>query len=193
MRAALAWIKPRLQRRRPWRRLLLEAGLATAGLLAGAHWLTERYGIGIDPQRHVSVRADDGGVPRLYLLSYRDRELSRGEIVSVALPDRAREQLAGAGFALASSSLMKRVAGMPGDQVRVDADGVWVRLATGLALAPTLKRRPESFYRAITLGPEEYFLLGDTTDSFDARYWGPVRKDAIRGSATILYAAGARR
>lgn len=186
----LASIGIRLQRRQPWPRLLLRMGLAAIAMIGAANWFTARYGIGVDPQRNVSVRAADGQTPRLYLLSYRDRAFSRGEIVAVDLPSRARELLADAGFELASSRLMKRVAGLPGDQVRVDAGGVWVRIATGLALAPTLGRPPESFHRTFTLGPEEYLLLGDTEDSFDARYWGPVRKDAIEASASILYARG---
>ena len=30
-------------------------------------------------------------------------------------------------------------------------------------------------------GADEVFLLGDTADSFDSRYWGPVRLTAIDG------------
>ena len=32
-----------------------------------------------------------------------------------------------------------------------------------------------------TLAADEVFLLGDTADSFDSRYWGPVRTTAIDG------------
>jgi signal peptidase I len=36
----------------------------------------------------------------------------------------------------------------------------------------------------MTLGPGEYFLLGDNSPrSFDSRYWGPVSREKILGKA----------
>ncbi|MGE0294633.1 MAG: S26 family signal peptidase [Hyphomonadaceae bacterium] len=32
-----------------------------------------------------------------------------------------------------------------------------------------------------TLEADEVFLLGDTADSFDGRYWGPTRLQSISG------------
>ena len=177
----------RLQNRVGWPRLIGSMVVATAALMVAFHWIAANYGLGIDPQRHASVRAYGGGTPRVYLLSYKNREFARGQIVALPLPPEAREELSGAGFKLPSSVLMKRVAGLPGEKVRIDTDGVWVRVASGLALAKSLRRPAESFHRTLTLRSDEYLLLGDTADSFDARYWGPVPASAIAGSATILY------
>ena len=40
----------------------------------------------------------------------------------------------------------------------------------------------------ITLGENEYFTLGDNSNwSYDSRYWGSVRKEALIGVARWIY------
>jgi signal peptidase I len=42
--------------------------------------------------------------------------------------------------------------------------------------------------KPVKLGPDEYFFLGDhTRRSFDCRFYGPIRRDAILGTASIIY------
>lgn len=40
----------------------------------------------------------------------------------------------------------------------------------------------------VTLGPKEYFMLGDNTNnSQDSRYWGPIQRENIVGRAFFVY------
>jgi signal peptidase I len=42
--------------------------------------------------------------------------------------------------------------------------------------------------RPMRLGPDEYFMLGDNSyRALDARFWGPVKREAIIGTATLIY------
>jgi len=43
-------------------------------------------------------------------------------------------------------------------------------------------------YDEITLGEDEYFLLGDNSaNSYDSRYWGPLPGKNIVGKLTRIY------
>jgi Type IV secretory pathway, protease TraF len=45
----------------------------------------------------------------------------------------------------------------------------------------------------ITLGADEYLLLGDnSTNSFDGRYWGAAKRQSIIGKAVMIHAPPAR-
>ena len=42
----------------------------------------------------------------------------------------------------------------------------------------------------VTLGPDEYFVLGDNTESSaDSRYFGPVKGGDVRGVVDVIYRA----
>ena len=44
------------------------------------------------------------------------------------------------------------------------------------------------FTRTVTLGPEQYFMMGDNRNhSEDSRWWGPVDAERIRGKALFIY------
>ena len=46
----------------------------------------------------------------------------------------------------------------------------------------------------ITLGPDEYLVLGDNSqNSLDGRYYGPIKKEAIIGKAFYIYAPADRK
>lgn len=88
--------------------------------------------------------------------------------------------------------MMKFLRGMPGDTVKVTTERVFingepVEGATGLALYKTLgQETPDHFHTTLTLAEDEYFFLGTSDDSYDSRYWGPVKKDQIQGRAYVL-------
>ena len=101
---------------------------------------------------------------------------------------------------------VKRVIGLPGETVSIDPPYVLVdgkkvtepailkRIAKGesghsgfrLATYPSgILNKPKD---TITLGPDEYFVLGDNTaNSKDSRYFGPIPRDSIIGRVLKIY------
>jgi signal peptidase I len=101
----------------------------------------------------------------------------RGEIWVLSNPDPAD----GNGY-----FLVKRVIGLPGEKVLVKNAQVQVN---GKALdEPYVETASDYRYGPLTLGPEEYFVLGDNRpESKDSHVWGPVKKDAFIGRAFVRY------
>lgn len=61
----------------------------------------------------------------------------------------------------------------------------WVLNCTGEAPET---RFPGWAARRITLGPDEYFMMGDNrNDSMDSRFWGTVKAERLRGRAWFVY------
>ena len=87
-----------------------------------------------------------------------------------------------------SEDFVKRVIGLPGDTVRVAANGqVFV---DGIAINEPYVNDLTNPYQpnTWTLGSNEYFVLGDNRgDSSDSRDWGPVPRDDIIGRAELVY------
>jgi signal peptidase I len=87
-----------------------------------------------------------------------------------------------------SKSYIKRVIGMPGDRVEV-RDGSVIVNSTPLEedYVPQ-EYRDQSEMRPTTVGPEEYFVLGDhRSSSNDSRTWGMVPRRYIYGKAVFIY------
>lgn len=88
------------------------------------------------------------------------------------------------------SDYIKRVIGMPGDEVTIKNDKVYVN---GKALdEPYVHNEPtivEPWGKNHWVVPEgEYFVLGDNRlDSSDSRYWGFVPAENIIGKAEFAY------
>ncbi len=82
---------------------------------------------------------------------------------------------------------IKRVIGLPGDTVKVDASHVWVDgvlLNEPYISAAFNPVQPQSW----KIPPDQYFVLGDNRPvSDDSRYWGDVPKDYIVGKAVLVY------
>jgi signal peptidase I len=85
-------------------------------------------------------------------------------------------------------SYIKRVIGIPGDLVYIDAGQVFVnRHALNESYVP------EDYHDRVSweehrVPPDQYFVLGDhRSSSSDSRTWGFVRRDAIYGKAVFVY------
>jgi signal peptidase I len=85
-----------------------------------------------------------------------------------------------------SRDFVKRVIGVPGDTVEI-RNGIV--LVNGAVLdEPYLTSRDNSSMRLATIGPREYFVLGDNRrGSNDSRNWGTVPEDNILGRVWIIY------
>lgn len=81
--------------------------------------------------------------------------------------------------------MLKRVAAMPGEQVRAQDDGVWVegrRLPLSARLAADLAGRPlpRPVPAWLRLTPSQLWVMSDTNPrSFDSRYFGAIERSWV--------------
>lgn len=109
-------------------------------------------------------------------LSYRFREPGRGDIVVFRYPKNP------------SQFFIKRVIGLPGETVTISKGQVKVSdpAHPGGVIVDESDYIPATMNtfgeRQVTLGPDEYYLLGDNREqSLDSRIFGPVKRSAIVG------------
>ncbi|MGE0046052.1 MAG: S26 family signal peptidase, partial [Hyphomonadaceae bacterium] len=105
-----------------------------------------------------------------------------GEVVTerardVALIEASRRHYAGDG-----DRFIKRVAAIAGQDVCSDGqtlqiDGVEV----ARVFVPVGREAPSAWVGCRRLTSDEILLLGDSPDSFDGRYWGPVSASLVEG------------
>ncbi len=115
-------------------------------------------------------------------VSYRFKEAKRGDVVVFKAPGNE------------DYDYIKRLVGLPGDQVMIKGNRVYVNgqlLDESGYLDSRIMTRPGSYSReglTITVPQRAYFTLGDNRDnSSDSREWGPVPKENIVGKAWIRY------
>jgi signal peptidase I len=85
-------------------------------------------------------------------------------------------------------SYIKRVIGLPGDTVYIDAGQVYVngRLLTESYVPEDYRDRVS--WEEHRVPPGEYFVLGDhRSSSSDSRTWGFVKREKIYGKAVFVY------
>lgn len=119
-------------------------------------------------------------------VSYRMGDPKRGDIIVFHAPEAANcPKGTGCDF-------IKRILGVPGDTIEVKDDHI---IVNGHPLAePYIPEEFETLAgaytkgRAITLGDQEYFAVGDNRPySSDSRAWGPIKKTDIIGRAFFRY------
>jgi conjugative transfer signal peptidase TraF len=132
-------------------------------------------------------------LPRgLYLIV--DEPIQKGTVVLVCPPDNpvietGRER----GYLGYSADcpgryqhLIKRVSGTPGAVISKSIEGdlmIGGQVIPGsVALAADANGRPLTAYfqAPVMLKAEQFLIMGDTANSFDGRYFGPVDRKAIR-------------
>ena len=106
-------------------------------------------------------------------LTYRFREPERGEVFVIKAP-----------LPTTKDFYLKRVVAMPGERVRIEDNKVIIyndSYPKGMVLKEPYLTEDTPGSVNYTLGPDQYFVLGDNRDaSFDSRRFGPIdRKDII--------------
>ena len=168
-------------------RLIVELAqtVLIAGLLfVGVNLITARIrveGNSMEPSLH------DAEFVVVNRLAYRWAEPSRGDIVVFRFPLDLQRRF------------IKRIIGLPGDTIRVEAGQVYVN---GQPLdEPYVKANPSRPHlggppycgyaygcEPTVVPPQSYFVMGDNRDnSQDSRYWGFVKRDKIKGKAFLIY------
>src|SRR5436305_5617071 len=85
-------------------------------------------------------------------------------------------------------SYIKRVIGIPGDRVSIDAGQVYLNGDPVNEQYVPEEYRDRVSWEAHRVPPGEYFVLGDhRSSSSDSRTWGFVKRDAIYGKAVFVY------
>jgi signal peptidase I len=113
-------------------------------------------------------------------ISYRLRTPDRGDVVVLRNPNRPSE------------FFIKRIIGLPGETVEIENGHVFITNTINpngkqLDESPYLKKEVvTSGTTDVTLGPEEYIVLGDNRpSSLDSRTFGPIHRSEIIGRTWI--------
>ncbi|MBI2989829.1 MAG: signal peptidase I [Candidatus Magasanikbacteria bacterium] len=105
-------------------------------------------------------------------ISYRFRAPERGEIIVFRAP-------------VASDNYLKRIIGLPGERIKVEGNKVVVynnEYPQGVIIQESYLEEQTPGSVSITLGPDQYFVLGDNRDaSYDSRRFGPISVNDIVG------------
>ena len=109
-------------------------------------------------------------------ISYRFKSPERGEILVFKYPIDKTQRF------------IKRIIGLPGERVDIEAGRVTITSAIGdkKLLNETYINTPLSEmaleYNSLTLGKGEYYVMGDNrAHSFDSRSWGALKREDIVG------------
>ena len=92
-----------------------------------------------------------------------------------------------------STTVARRVVGIPGDTVAVSATEIIVNgtpLNEPFVKIPTGSAENSTLHAPIKLGPGQYFVLADSrigTDNFDSRGFGPIPENDIIGKAIMVF------
>lgn len=152
-------------------RELIETALVVLVVLALVNTTTARFrieGSSMEPSLH------DGEYVLISKVSYWFGQPRRGDVVVFRFPhDPSRD-------------FIKRVIGLPGETVAIRDGKVFIN---GRPLQEPYIRGPIAYtYGPVTLGPEEYFVLGDNRNaSNDSHNWGMLPRSAIIGKAWLIY------
>lgn len=155
-----------------WYQLLydiLETILLSAALFLVINALTAR--VRVDGFSMLPT-LEDGNFVLVNRLAYRFGEPQRGDIIVFH-------------FEPTRQDLIKRVIGLPGDEVRVENGLVYVN---GFALNETYIAAVPSYSGVWLVPSDNYFVLGDNrNDSSDSHSWGMLPADKIIGKAVVVY------
>ncbi|MDP2632378.1 MAG: signal peptidase I [Candidatus Curtissbacteria bacterium] len=115
----------------------------------------------------------DGELLLTEKVTYRLYKPERGDVIVFRAPNSK------------NVDFIKRVIGLPGEAIRIENGSVFIN---GEKLREPYETQLTGGTEEITLGTEEYFVLGDNRNaSSDSRSFGSIKKDSIRGRTWIVY------
>jgi signal peptidase I len=135
----------------------------------------------------------DGNYLIIDEVSYRLQGPQRGDVIVFRVPEEA---LALSNYSLDKKMFfIKRIIGLPGETVEINGDSVkifneknpkGVVLNEPYAFVDKLSPYFKDIKKTIILKNDEYFVLGDNRhNSSDSRFWGPLKKENIKGKTFL--------
>lgn len=162
-------------------RLVTAAMLASLALLAA----------GAVNARDLVLRNPSPSVPAGYYLRT-SAEVASGAFVTVRAMDVAPVYAAARDFTDPGDRFIKRVAAAEGDEVCASGAEVSINgaVVASREARDTAGRALPTWSGCRILAADELLLLGDTPDSFDGRYWGPISRRIVEGVWRPIAASG---
>ncbi|MBQ7606954.1 MAG: signal peptidase I [Desulfovibrionaceae bacterium] len=120
-------------------------------------------------------------IPFTHMYIYRGAEPERGDIIIFEYPEDP------------DIDFIKRVIGVPGDVIEVRdkqlyRNGSPVKEDYIRFTEPDMILAKRDNFGPITVKENEYFVMGDNRDnSHDSRFWGCIKREAIRAKAWRIY------
>lgn len=155
-----------------WLRELLETLLLALIVYLAINAFTGRYqvlSVSMEPTLH------EGQYLVVSKASYWLHPPERGDIIVLEPPNGPEDAI----------PLIKRLIGMPGDQIEARDGRIWVN---GTALNEPYISGPTNYTGNWHLKESEYFVLGDNrNNSSDSHSWGSVAEEQIIGKAIFRY------
>lgn len=170
---------PTVRSQPTWRAMVSAALVLVIALALGAS-AASRYRVGIDFQRHGCL-LDQSWLFVIDTYATPDA-IMQGDLLAFRMVGSGISTFEGALF-------VKHAAGVPGDWVSVTLQETRINgmvMAKGLALAKALGRDPAHLVREVRVPVEHFWMLGETADSFDSRYWGALPMAQMVGKVYVL-------
>lgn len=115
----------------------------------------------------------DGELLLVEKVSYKIYKPSRGDVIVFKAPGQM------------NVDFIKRIIGLPGETIRIDGGTIYIN---DKKLNENYEKQVTAGDEELTLGPDEYFVLGDNRGgSSDSRVFGPIKRDTIEGKAWFVY------
>jgi signal peptidase I len=133
-----------------------------------------------EPAQDCQARFSDRVLANRFLYHFKEPE--RGDIVVFETPAAARAQCGAGG------TFVKRIVGLPGEEVRVSAEGIVTINGRRLQESYVEPNRRGGQSGRWRVREDQYFMLGDNRrQSCDSRIWGPLDDDNIIGEVFAIY------
>lgn len=123
----------------------------------------------------------------IFLVNFEQKpKVERGEIIAFTFVGETPVLKTG-------DKVLKLVAAIPGDVVRVTEHALYINNIKHPKAKPmsknlnTLSHAASKYEREVTLQDGEYFVIGETVDSYDSRYWGTIKHEQITGKAYAVF------